>query len=256
MDLLEKRVNGVTPLRHPWEDARYHFFLQKMAPLLNFSHELCIFDVGCGDAYFIARLCKEFPHIHGVGVDINFTDEDILEIPQSYQLQNLSIYRSVDEARAKHQKVDLVLLMDVIEHIEQDREFLSELILPILTKDVSLVFITVPAYQSLFTRHDVFLKHYRRYNNGLLRKTVKSSGMSVCEMGYFFMSLVPLRVVEKLRDRLSVRRNAEGLANWDKGPFVTKTLQSMLILDTKVSGMLRRFGIKMPGLSNYVICKK
>jgi 2-polyprenyl-3-methyl-5-hydroxy-6-metoxy-1,4-benzoquinol methylase len=256
MDLVEKRVNGAVPLRHPWEDARYHFFKRKIAPLLSLQQQLCIYDIGCGDAYFLANLCREFPNIKGVGVDINFTGQDIIDIKETYRLPNLSVYRTIDEARQEHHQVDLILLMDVIEHIEHDQHFLSELITPIMRPDGTLLFLTVPAYQSLFTRHDVFLKHFRRYDNESLRRTIVSSGLAVCEIGYFFTSLVPLRVLEKMRDRWSGKHAAEGLANWDKGPFVTKTLKSMLILDTKISGMLRRLGVKMPGLSNYIICKK
>lgn len=256
MDLVEKRVNGTTTMRHPWEDARYQFVLDKVGPLIDLNANVCVFDIGCGDAYFIAKLSRQFPNIQGVGVDINFTDDDLQSIPESYGLSNLSIFKTVDEAKAMNRKPDLILLMDVIEHIEHDKEFLSELIRPLVVDDGAIALITVPAFQGLFTQHDVFLKHYRRYDNALLRKTVNEAGLSIQQIGYFFAMLLPLRIIEKLKDKLLRRTSAEGLANWNGGPFITRALYGLLVADTRISAALRRMGINLPGLSNYVICRR
>lgn len=256
MDLLEKRVNEQNQLRHPWEEARYTFVLEKVSRLLDMKSEVCVFDIGCGDAYFIAKLCRQFPHFKGVGVDVNFTDEDLISIPETYGLSNLKIFRTIEEAKISGVAPHLILLMDVIEHIEDDRTFLSDLVVPALRPEGTIVLITVPAFQRLFSQHDVFLKHYRRYDNARLRTTVESVGLSVLEIGYFFSMLLPLRVLEKLRDKLFVKKQAEGLANWTKGPLLTRAIYRMMVWDTKVSNILRRVGISLPGLSNFVMCTK
>ena len=54
-----------------------------------------------------------------------------------------------------------VILMDVLEHTFNDTEFLKEILKK--TPQDSFLFITVPSFQFLFSSHDVYLKHYRRY---------------------------------------------------------------------------------------------
>lgn len=256
MDLVEIKVHqAATDKRHPWETARFDFFIKKMSQYIDFNGAITIMDVGCGDAYFIATLKKQFPNINCMGVDINFTEEIKNTLKSTYSDVNLSLYSTVQEAKSHHEKVDLILLMDVIEHIEDDISFLQQEIAPVMEADNCYTFITVPAYQALFTNHDVFLGHYRRYNNSLLHINVLKAGLKQLEIGYFFTSLIGLRIVEKIMDTINPKRNAEGIANWNGSASMTNFVSNTLILDYKFSQILRKFGIKLPGLSNYMICK-
>jgi hypothetical protein len=256
MDLVEIKVHqSSADNRHPWENARFDFFIMKMGKLINFLDPIVIMDVGCGDAYFIATLKRRYSNIECIGVDINFTEDIKHTLHERYNDVQISLYSSVEEAKSKHAKINLILLMDVIEHIEDDITFLNKEILPVMQSDDAYTFITVPAYQALFTKHDVFLGHYRRYNNALLKKNVTAANIQYTEAGYFFASLIGLRMLEKLMDFINPKRNAEGIANWEGSPFITKLVTNTLIFDYKISNFLQKIGIKMPGLSNYIICK-
>ncbi len=255
MDLVEIKVHQAeADKRHPWETARFDFFIQKISKYIDLSKEVTIMDVGCGDAYFIATLKRKFPHINCIGVDINFTDEIKSTLKNRYNDVDLSLFTTVQDAKQNVSKVDLILLMDVIEHIENDIVFLKNEILPVMKSDKALTFITVPAYQILFTKHDVFLGHYRRYNNALLKKNVSVSGLNELESGYFFTTLIGLRVIEKIMDTINPKRNAEGIANWNGSPRTTKIVETILRIDYKISMLFRKVNIKIPGLSNYIVC--
>jgi len=52
------------------------------------------------------------------------------------------------------------------------------------------VLITVPAFQKLFSRHDEFLGHYRRYNLQGISSTAEKAGLEILERSYFFSSLL------------------------------------------------------------------
>jgi len=256
MDLVEIKVHQTSvEKRHPWETARFDFFIHKMSQYIDFSSSVTIMDVGCGDAYFIASLKRKYPNLNCIGVDINFTEEIKKTLKQTYDDVEISLYTTILDAKNEHLKVDLILLMDVIEHIEDDVAFLKMEILPVMTTDKCLTFITVPAYQALFTKHDVFLGHYRRYDNNLLLQNTSKSGLAHIELGYFFSTLIGLRLFEKALDKLNPTRNAEGIANWNGSDLMTNIVVSILRFDLKVSLALRKLKIKLPGLSNYIICK-
>lgn len=257
MDLVEIKIHqSELEKRHPWETARFDFFIKKMSSYINFQQPITVMDVGCGDAYFIATLKRKFPQINCVGVDINFTPEIKTAILERYKDCTLQLFTTVEEAKQQVGKVDLILLMDVIEHIADDISFLKNEILPVMESDKCYTFITVPAYQFLFTKHDEFLGHYRRYNNKLLKKNVALSGINSRECGYFFTTLIGLRLIEKTLDTINPQRNAEGIANWNGGPGLTNFVESVLKIDYSIGMSFHKMGINIPGLSNYIVCKQ
>lgn len=254
MDLLENHLQNNTILNnHPWESARYSFFVEKIKSKIELNKSVTIFDIGCGDAFFISQIKRDFPNVTCVGIDINFNTSLIENLKKNRS--DVFLYQSIDDALKNHPQVDLILLMDVIEHIENDVGFLETVVKPIADQYQSLIYITVPAYQFLFTNHDTFLGHYRRYNNTLLKKNVNISGLLPLETGYFFTSLIALRFLEKIKYKLNPELNAEGLANWNHGSTMTNIVKNVLVWDYKFSTVLRKLGINIPGLSNYMICK-
>ena len=74
-------------------------------------------------------------------------------------------------------KFDLIVMLDVLEHIDDDRQ--SLITVKNLMKDKALILITVPAYQWLWSEHDVHHQHVRRYSKLTLREKLDISGFSV-----------------------------------------------------------------------------
>lgn len=79
------------------------------------------------------------------------------------------------------QKFDYVLMMDVLEHIEDDAGFLKDI--RKYQKAGTVLFITVPAFQFLFSLHDKELHHYRRYDYAGLRSVLEQAGYRVPRKG-------------------------------------------------------------------------
>ncbi len=84
------------------------------------------------------------------------------------------------------------LMLDVIEHVEDDVAFVTEVVRASLA-DTGWVLVSVPAYQSLFSDHDRALKHFRRYSPAALRRTLESAGLNVMARGGLFHALLPVR---------------------------------------------------------------
>jgi hypothetical protein len=243
MDLLEQeKITSANFKRHPWELARFKIvsFLLAGIPSKNF-----IVDMGSGDAFVAKHLSKTHPNSTIAAVDINYNDRFISENKN----QNLFFSKSIHSLETT-QTIDAVLLMDVLEHIQNPEEILQDLKNPDKVSTSTQLFITVPAFQSLFSEHDTFLKHFERYNRKQLTRLLRREGFEIKYSGYFFFTLLIPRFLQKL---FGIRPKF-GLHNWNGGHFLTSLIANILWIDFKICWYLSRIGINLPGLSCYCIC--
>jgi trans-aconitate methyltransferase len=259
MDLIELK-NRTSPVnyRHPWELARLfalNYFLQDY---FKPGSPQWILDIGCGDTFVIENLAKRHPTFSFIAIDTAFTEDYI--VLQKTRLNNSKIYLFNNLQDAKKEldiKADIVLLMDVIEHVEDDSLLIETIVKSAYITNESVFFITVPAYNKLFCTHDVFLGHFRRYNNVNLIKLIERNNLKQIKSGYFFFTLLFPRFVQVLKEKYWKDSNAStGLTSWNGGSAISETLKVYLICDLLISDFLKKIGIKLPGLSNYLLCKK
>lgn len=262
MDLIEvkNRKEGVVA-RHPWELARFEIVNSLLKTIIKNEENFSILDIGCGDVFFISRLSDLYPKVHFYAIDIAFTDEIIAILSKEVEGKHIYLFKTLDEANVHLKKqADLVLLLDVVEHIEDDHAFLTGLYKnKAITKDTHIM-ITVPAFQRLFCSHDYFLGHYRRYTNKTLLQTIQNNGFEKVDLGYFFTSLIPPRIIQVIKEKIvkpDLSKETTGLVEWNKGAGITGFVKSVLLLDYKIYRLIRSVtGLSIIGLSNYVICKK
>ncbi|MBI2722883.1 MAG: class I SAM-dependent methyltransferase [Bacteroidetes bacterium] len=262
MDLLEvskRKDNNIA--RHPWELARFEIVNSLLKDIIKNEPGYNILDIGCGDIFFISKLCDLYPKANFYAIDIAFTDEIILKLKEQAKGKNIFLYKTLDEANFHLTKpADLVLLLDVVEHIEHDKLFLKSLYDNKAITDVTRIMITVPAYQGLFCSHDHFLGHYRRYTNVSLLNTINDSGFEKVKLGYFFSSLIGPRIIQVLKEKLikpDLHKQTTGLVEWNKGAGITNFVKGVLLFDYKIYKFINSItGLKLPGLSNYILCKK
>ena len=99
--------------------------------------------------------------------------------------------------RLESTAMDTAVLVNVLEHIEDDRAALSELS-RIVTPD-GYILIFVPALSFLMSHFDVLLGHYRRYERVELQNKMESTGIEILICRYFdFTGVVPWLVLNKL----------------------------------------------------------
>ncbi len=103
------------------------------------------------------------------------------------------------------EKVDLpdgvaavVTLLDVLEHLDDDRAALREMVR--LVRPGGLVVVTVPALRWLWSDWDVALHHRRRYHRRDLLKLVRQCPVEVIHCGYVnTLALAPIALVRAWR---------------------------------------------------------
>jgi len=100
---------------------------------------------------------------------------------------------------------DLICLFDVIEHIDDAEGTLAALRTRLAPGGRMLV--TAPAYQWMWSGHDEFLHHKRRYSARLLRAQAGTAGLAVARMTYFNTLLFPLALTARLLEKC--RRGAD-----------------------------------------------
>jgi 2-polyprenyl-3-methyl-5-hydroxy-6-metoxy-1,4-benzoquinol methylase len=82
-------------------------------------------------------------------------------------------------------------VFDVVEHIEDDVAFLRHL--HHLLEPGGMLYLTVPAYNFLWSEADVSAGHYRRYTLRALEETLQAAGLQVT-FGTYIFRVLPLTV--------------------------------------------------------------
>lgn len=241
MDLIEK--NSSNPYRHPWEISRSECLLNiiKKYPT-NYQYA----DIGAGDLYFAEQL-KKITNKTIYAVDTN--------IELAPEINGIVKYNNIDDLPSNG--IDIILLMDVLEHIADDKSFLIN-IQSFLKYDGRLI-ITVPAHKYLFSPHDVMLQHKRRYNKHYLINILEESNLKVEEMFEFYTILFMIRMMQKILCKLGVKFNwKKGIGHWKfpKSNILTRVITAILNIDFVINYYLSRLGCSPWGLSICAICKK
>jgi hypothetical protein len=144
----------------------------------------------------------------------------------------------------------VITMMDVLEHIEDDRGFLAGLAGKM--DPGAIVLMTVPAMPSLWSNWDVLLGHYRRYTKASLASAVELSGFEVVERSYLFPELIPLGWWRRAKERAGAADAADDAEFPDlPGPLNetlyrvasgTKAVRSLWPAGTSLFARLRRTG--------------
>jgi hypothetical protein len=257
MDLVEAQARGLDePARHPWERARVALALEIVRNMAPIAPGDVVLDIGCGDTYVVEQFARAYPASTFYAVDRAFTPALMGTFRSRLTVPNVQLFASLD-AVPDDRPARLVLLMDVIEHVRDDVAMLRDICArPVIGRGCRFL-ITVPSYQSLFSAHDTFLGHYRRYSLATLRGTIRAAGLAPVMDGYLVGSLLPLRFVLVVRERLRGAREsgATDLATWNGSEAAGRLLSAVLVAEGRVALTLARAGVRLPGLSNVAVCK-
>jgi len=249
VDLIERPDGAVR--RHPWEVARARFFLRLIERTGLLRCTTSCLDVGAGDAWFALQLRAVLPpEARIVCWDAHYGDTG----PSPDLLGTSGVELSADRPPGRF---DGVLMLDVIEHVEDDRAFVRDVVEGSLAPD-GWVLVSVPAYQRLFCAHDRALRHYRRYAPGALAAVLESAGLEVEARGGLFHGLLPLRGAQVLRERVRPPGDAPvGIGAWQGGPRLTRVVTAALETETRLSLAMgtRRMPL-LPGLSTWALCRR
>jgi 2-polyprenyl-3-methyl-5-hydroxy-6-metoxy-1,4-benzoquinol methylase len=139
------------------------------------------FDIGGGNGFTGSFLSKS-----GYKTILVEPGEDGIRIAKQRGVDHL-INSSLQDAGFLKGVLPTVGLFDVLEHIEDDLSFLKQ-VESVLTNS-GIVFITVPAFNNLWSQNDVNAQHYRRYTTTTFTKVAEAAGFKIIYATYFFRFL-------------------------------------------------------------------
>lgn len=146
-----------------------------------------ILDFGAGPGLLGEFIEDEFPN------NTYFFSEKI----ESLRIRLISKYGEDKDYTNLNQyhDFDVICMLDVLEHIENDQEFLIKLTQEM--KSGSKLIITVPAKMSLWSAWDKKHGHFRRYEKQSLKDLFLDLNGTIKECSYLFPELFPVALNRK-----------------------------------------------------------
>jgi SAM-dependent methyltransferase len=102
---------------------------------------------------------------------------------------------------------DLVALLDVLEHVRDDRGSLAAIRGRL--KPGGALLLTVPANAWMWSPHDVAHHHHRRYAKAEIAAMAKEAGLEIALLSHFNTILFPLIAAARLAGRVVKRESAD-----------------------------------------------
>ena len=103
----------------------------------------------------------------------------------------LGVYEQIQFCRTTYRETaEVILFIDVLEHVADDLKLLRSYMNTAV--DGCLVIVSFLAFMSLWSVHDDFLLHFRRYRLGQLRSLMIEAKLTVLDAHYLFASILPV----------------------------------------------------------------
>jgi len=231
MDIKELE-SGVDPKTH-W------YYQSKKIPLFSFVKKinrqlgkpLTIIDFGAGSGFFSYELEQFNPELTEkiYLVDIEYSDKELSDTKGQKIEKRREMPDNVESA--------VVVMMDVLEHIEHDDAVLAHIKSKCLKN--CYYFITVPAFLSLWSGHDVYLGHYRRYRIPTLHSLLNKVGFEIGNISYLYGSIFPLVWAVRMLTKNTTSKSSMAPVN----PFANSILKAYNSAEMSLGRYNKLFGV-------------
>ena len=186
---------------HWWYRARRDILADYLKRYAALPKDARILEIGCGTGHNLPMLAT-------------FGTVDAIEIdPAAREIASQRLGRAVGDAPLpalpgiERGAYDLVAVLDVVEHIEDDVAALKAM--AECLKPGGKILIAVPAHQWMWSAHDVVNHHHRRYSKATLVAAIKAAGLAPRKLSYFNSLLFPLAAAARVAGRLTGRDDSD-----------------------------------------------
>ena len=186
---------------HWWYRARRDVLASLIRRKITMPPMAHILEIGCGTG-------------HNLGMLSAFGDVDAIEIDDhSRGIASKRLGRDVGASPlpaldgVAERSYDMVAILDVLEHVEDDRAALRAIARRL--RPGGTILITVPQYAWMWSGHDVANHHFRRYSKTSLRSVVAEAGLTLTMLQSFNSLLFPLAAADRLVARVTGRAGSD-----------------------------------------------
>jgi SAM-dependent methyltransferase len=213
-----------------WHLGRLEIIQTYLKRVSRNKSEPTILNVGCGTGGTIDML-EKFGFVDNIDAS-----DDAIAFVKTRGYKNITKVNDID-LPYEDKTYDVVGAFDVLEHIEDHKRALSEW--KRVLKDDGAIVITVPAYQWLWSEHDVSLHHQRRYTVKSLMTVAAEAGLEPEKKSYAISFSLPLVVGYRIASK-ALNRKANSKTSYVPVPrainkFFTVLLKVEAKLHDKIS---------------------
>lgn len=222
-----------------WFEGRRNL-VSNLCSRFRFEENVKVLEIGCGTGRN-AEIFKSY-----YGIDISVTS---LRIAYSRGLRNLARGTAL-KLPFKSASFDLILLLDVLEHLDDDYMAVKEA--HRVLKSDGILIILSPAFMFLWSDHDIVFNHKRRYKKGEIEEITTKNGFIIERISYWnFFLFIPVLLKRKIETMHSQTRPKSDLIELPK--IINRPLHILL----KIENLLISKGVNLPvGVSILCIGKK
>jgi hypothetical protein len=201
-------------------------------------------DVGGGNGFVTSKLQGTIPHLDFILVE---PGENGCKNATSRGVKK--VFNKTLDDLVEFQILENVGLFDVLEHIKDDEGFLKSVRnkLP----DGGKIFMTVPAYNCLWSSEDEFAGHFRRYDLKKIKILAEKADLKLEYANYFFAILTPLIFfLRVLPEKIKCRKQRRTVEQDHQISLSSKILEKILSFEIS----LLKKGFFFPFGASIVVC--
>jgi SAM-dependent methyltransferase len=187
--------------RHWWYRARRDILADLIRRKVSLPNDARILEIGCGTGHNLEML-GNFGTVDGIEIDAAARAVASRRLGRTVGSAPLPDLPGVPDG-----SYDLIAILDVIEHIERDREALSSISRKL--KPGGRILITVPAFPWMWSAHDVVNHHFRRYTKTTLTRLVHEAELKLDFLSYFNSLLFPLAAAARIAGRITGKEDSD-----------------------------------------------
>lgn len=211
MDIEQFKLHRSIEMKHWWFLARRTIIREILHEISPPNQGNTVIDYGCGTGGNAVEFADEY-NVTAIDSSVDAIHIAKTIYPNKKQIFHHSSEETIcEEIQKKLASANIVLLLDVLEHMPEDIKAVSTILN--LVSSGCYILITVPADMSLWSPHDESFGHYRRYTLESLQSTWQDFDVNELFISYFNSRLYPLIKIIRTLNRFF--DSTSGLAGTD-----------------------------------------
>jgi len=198
---IESNVEGF----HWWFVVRRKL-LRSILSSIKVPQNRIALEVGCGTGANLRVL--ESAGIFGIGLDQSLYALNLIKKKEHSPL----LAGDLNHLPLKAKSLGLIIAMDVFEHLEHDESGMSECYR--VLNNGGMLFLTVPAFKSLWGVQDEVTGHKRRYTMKEIKEKLRQEGFQIQRSSFFnFFLFFPILLARRIIGFLNFHIESENKIN-------------------------------------------
>jgi SAM-dependent methyltransferase len=220
---------------HWWFTARRRILAELIERVVRPPKNARILELGAGTGHNLAMLSRfgtvEASELDSVAREL--ASERLGREVKEAALPDLSMFPA--------DSYDLIALLDVLEHVPDDKGSLAAILGRL--KPGGALLLTVPANRWMWSAHDVAHHHHRRYRKSEIEKLARDAGFDIELLSPFNSLLFPPIAAVRLLGKVTGKDDSDDAM---PGALVNKTLDTIFGLERSLIGRVPMpFGVSL-----------